>query len=351
MILLFVATEFWFLNTLIPTTNYLLEIVLYCTLLFSAAMVCHGELYAARPSAAHLARFYLMVSIGGALGGFFVSYLAPLIFRDYWELYLGIAAIWILLAVISRRKTNQAAKINLLPFISSFTALLVCIHFGLLVYYTLTESRYTDRNFFGVVQVRYVDTGSARENANVLVDGSTLHGMQFTDPVVRELPTAYYSYDSGIDLAIRNHPRYGSGLRIGVLGLGAGTLAAYGQPGVFYRFYEINPVIVDLANGKGGYFSFLEGQPGRYRDHPRGCAHLPRSRNPGRKDERFRYPGPGCLQQRFGPRPPGDQGSLRNLPAEPRPGWRDRGSYHQRQARPETCLLAACAILPKWDSP
>jgi hypothetical protein len=261
VILLFVATEMWFLNTLIPTTNYMLEIILYCFLLFSAAMVCHGELYASRPSAAHLTRFYLMVSIGGALGGFFVSFLAPLIFRDYWELCLGIAVIWILITIISRKNPNQGSKINFLPFLSAITALLVCVHFGLSIYYTLTESRYTNRNFFGVVQVRYVDTGSPRQNANVLVDGSTLHGMQFVHPAVRDMPTTYYSLDSGIELAIKNHPRYGSGLRIGVLGLGTGTLAAYGQAGDIYRFYEINPVIVDLAEGKGGFFSFLKDSP------------------------------------------------------------------------------------------
>ena len=257
VILLFVATELWFLNTLLPTTNYLLEIILYCTLLFAAAMVCHGELYASRPSETHLTRFYLMVSIGGALGGFFVSYLAPLIFRDYWELYLGIAAIWILLALISRTKPGKGAKINVLPVVGGITALIVCVHFGLLIYYTLTESAYTDRNFFGVVQVRYVDTGSLQQNANVLVDGATVHGMQFVDPAVRDIPTTYYSRDSGIELAIDNHPHQGN-LRVGILGLGAGTLAAYGQPGDLYRFYEINPVIVDLANGKDGYFSFLK---------------------------------------------------------------------------------------------
>ncbi len=258
VILLFVATELWFLNMLVPTTNYLLEIVLYCFLLFAATMVCHGELYASRPSTAQLTRFYLMVSIGGVLGGFFVSFLAPLIFRDYWELYMGIAALWILLAILSRRRPDQAVKFNFLPFLSAFTALLVCLHFGLLIYYTLTESRYTDRNFFGVVQVRYADTGSAQSNAYMLVDGSTVHGMQFLDPAVRDMPTTYYSRDSGIELAINSHPRDGAGLRVGILGLGTGTLATYGQPGDRFRFYEINPVIVDLANGKGGFFSYLK---------------------------------------------------------------------------------------------
>jgi spermidine synthase len=59
-------------------------------------------------------------------------------------------------------------------------------------------------------------------------------------------------------LALLNHPRAGKGLKVGILGLGIGTLAAYGQPGDEYRFYEINSIVVDLAEGQGGYFSFLK---------------------------------------------------------------------------------------------
>ena len=72
------------------------------------------------------------------------------------------------------------------------------------------------------------------------------------------MPTSYYGKDSGVGLAILNNPRYGAGLRVGVLGLGVGTLAAYGQPQDSYRFYEINPVVIDLANGQDGLFSFVK---------------------------------------------------------------------------------------------
>jgi spermidine synthase len=87
--------------------------------------------------------------------------------------------------------------------------------------------------------------------------GITVHGLQFVDPNVRSLPTTYYVPESGAGLAIQHHPRYGHGLRVGMLGVGAGTLAAYGQPGDSYRLYEINPVVVNLAQGQGGYFSFV----------------------------------------------------------------------------------------------
>ncbi len=256
--LLLMGTVIWILNTFIPSLNFILEIVIYCFLLFCGAMICHGELYALRPAPTQLTRFYLMVSIGGALGGFFVSFLAPLIFQGYWELYLGITFIWILLAILSIKDPETQSKINIYPAINTITALLVSLHLGLLIYYSVTENQYIRRNFFGVVEVRHVDTGIALQEANVLVDGETMHGLQLLDPAVRDLPTSYYSDESGIGLAIRNHPRYGSGLRVGILGLGTGTLAAYGQAGDTYRFYEINPAVVDLAEGKGGYFSFLQ---------------------------------------------------------------------------------------------
>jgi hypothetical protein len=81
--------------------------------------------------------------------------------------------------------------------------------------------------------------------------------MQFIDPEMRDVPTTYYVEDGGAGLAILNHPRYGSEMKVGLLGLGVGTLAAYAQPGDKYRLYEINPVVTDLAEGQGNYFSFL----------------------------------------------------------------------------------------------
>ena len=89
--------------------------------------------------------------------------------------------------------------------------------------------------------------------------GITVHGLQFISPKLRNVPTTYYVPGAGAGLAIRNHPKEGRDphMRVGLLGLGVGTLAAYAQPGDVYRLYEINPVVVDLAAGQGNYFSFL----------------------------------------------------------------------------------------------
>ena len=89
-----------------------------------------------------------------------------------------------------------------------------------------------------------------------MIHGMTVHGIQFPDDRTR--PTTYYANDSGVGLLLDNYPRNGQGLRVGVLGLGAGTLATYARQGDVYRFYEINPVVIQLAEGEGGYFTFLQ---------------------------------------------------------------------------------------------
>jgi len=255
--LLLFGTFGWFFVTINPTPDFILEIILYNFLLFAATMVCHGELYALRPPASHLTRFYLMVSIGGALGGIVVNLAAPILFRGYWELYFGVTFIWIILTLLlyKRESTKSGSSFSLL--FSAIATLFSCIQLVSIIYFSLTENVAIHRNFYGVVHVSQGEIETIRKDANTLVHGSTVHGFQFLDPDIHNMPTSYYTRDSGIGLAILNHPRYCSGMRVGVLGLGTGTLAVYGKPGDYYRFYEINPDIITLANGQGGYFSFL----------------------------------------------------------------------------------------------
>ena len=264
------------------------QIIAYCLLLFSVCMLCHGELYVLRPHAEHLTTFYLMVSIGGALGGIFVSLIAPLIFNGYWEFFVGLAmAIAILLTVLrpslrgaffatkqsptlqgslgqsswgllrSSRARNDEAKITA-------RARFVFVVFGLVtVMLTLLSTffsgaLYSQRNFYGVIRVRQIVPDGSTEIANVMSHGITVHGLQFvSNPELRQMPTTYYVRDAGAGLALLNHPKYGNEQRVGLLGLGVGTLATYAQPGDVFRLYEINPVVTDLAAGNGHYFSFL----------------------------------------------------------------------------------------------
>jgi hypothetical protein len=238
------------------------QILAYCLLLFSACMLCHGELYLWRPAAEHLTTFYLMVSIGGALGGMFVSLIAPLIFNGYWEFFVALAmTIAILLIVLREKNYVTLSEAQSLRARSRF----IFIVFGsvtvmlALLSTSLFGALYSNRNFYGVIRVRQIVPEGSTETANVMSHGITVHGLQFVSSNLRKVPTTYYVPEAGAGLAILNHPKYGHDqhMRVGLLGLGVGTLAAYAQPGDVYRLYEINPVVVDLAEGHGDYFSFL----------------------------------------------------------------------------------------------
>lgn len=252
------------------------QILAYSLLLFAACMLCHGELYLLRPAPEHLTVFYLMISIGGALGGLFVSLIAPLIFNGYWEFFIGLAVAMAVLLTILRlpgrqkgssplyqpsvnvsepappRPADLSARARFLFFVFALTTLLL-----LLLDAFVSDSLYARRNFYGVIRVREGLVGEPPRPAYLMTHGITVHGLQFIGKG-RSLPTTYYVRESGAGLAILNHPKYGNGMRVGMLGVGAGTLALYGQPGDEYRLYEINPVVIDLAEGDGGFFTFVQ---------------------------------------------------------------------------------------------
>jgi hypothetical protein len=193
-----------------------------------------------------------MVSIGGAMGGLFVSLIAPLIFNGYWELFVGLAMTIAVLLMIFRgsRQVHERARFILFVFgLVSVLLYLVGTYFS--------GSLFSERNFYGVIRVKEDWVGEPKRPVYLMAHGVTIHGMQFIGEGSR-LPTTYFVNSSGVGLALLNHPRYGQGLRVGILGVGIGTLTAYGQPGDTYRLYEINPVVTDLAEGRGGYFSFVK---------------------------------------------------------------------------------------------
>ena len=229
------------------------QILAYCLLLFSACMLCHGELYLTRPAAQHLTTFYLMVSIGGALGGTFVSLAAPLLFNGYWEFFVGLAMAMAILVTVIRSNRAEMARAR---FVFSIF-ILVTVMLSILGSYR-SGVLFSKRNFYGVIRVRQLIPEGSGGPAYVMSHGITVHGLQFLRAEVRDRPTTYYVPEAGAGLAILNHPRYGHGLRVGMLGAGIGTLAAYGRAGDSYRLYEINPVVIDLAEGQGDYFSFLK---------------------------------------------------------------------------------------------
>jgi len=224
--------------------------------LFAGCMVCHGELALRAPPAAHLTRFYLVMAAGGAAAGIAVGLVAPAVLRDFWELPLPYV---LLLLYRDRRASGGAVRVTPL----SWAALVAILWLGITAFVLPVLRRGTTtvasaRNFYGVLRV--ADDVRLPSAMRRLRHGRIVHGTQFLDPARQGEPTAYYAHGSGVDLAIRQHLRRKAGLGINVaaVGLGAGTIAAYGLPGDSMRFYEINPDVVDFAHR---HFSYLRRSP------------------------------------------------------------------------------------------
>jgi hypothetical protein len=216
--------------------------------MFFACYFCHAETYALRPDkASEGTLFYLLVAAGGAAGTFFIGILCPLIFTanyDFALAFLGtgalaLAATW-----------NSGWRQRLLW--SAGTAGLLTLVFMLHIAYA-RDTLLEERNFYGALRVTESHFPPQALTVRTLFNGSIQHGMQWFAPEFRRTPTTYYATDSGVGLALRfccgDRPR-----KIGVIGLGAGTIAAYGLPGDRLRFYEINPAVLPIAQH---LFTFL----------------------------------------------------------------------------------------------
>ena len=235
-------------------------IPLYSATLFAACMVCHGELARLKPHAAYLTEFYLMVALGGASGGVFVGLLAPAVFRDLYELPFAMIALCIL-AVVALERDPQSLLHGRwrTPMRITCLALMLALSFALTRVYRNSSAGalVLSRNFYGVLNV--TDWGEGPAAMRILSHGTIIHGKQFLEPDRRDWPTTYYGPESGVGLAIRDAGTRGT-LRVGLVGLGAGTLAAYGRRGDVFRFYDINPEVVELARSK---FTFLKDSPAK----------------------------------------------------------------------------------------
>lgn len=235
------------------------QLTIYPGTMFICCMVCHGELVRLRPAAQHATLFYLLVSAGGAMGGVLVAVGAPLLLPDYWEYPIGLA-VTAVLAFLAICMSASRVTIGLLLAGQAVAAILIAT-FLQLHDHDDDHKRIpvaATRNFYGVLHVR--DLIDARNNRwRVLMNGRINHGTQFHDPVKSRQPTTYYTAHTGIGMAMNNHPRRFAldpdqqSLRVGVVGLGTGTIAANGRPGDYILFYEINPVVVEFAQK---YFAY-----------------------------------------------------------------------------------------------
>ena len=235
-------------------------IPLYCATLFVACMVCHGELARLKPHPRHLTAFYVAVAVGGALGGVFVGLFAPRVFADLYELPFGVILTAVLVAAVlhadresfTRRWAYRATVAGAAAFAAAITVALAYIYADL-----ASDTRLLARNFYAALRV--YDSGEGLSATRILTHGTITHGKQFLDPTRRDWPTTYYGEASGVGRAIEALRQAGP-VRIGVIGLGAGTLAAYGRPGDAVRIYEINPQVVELARKEFSYVADSKAQ-------------------------------------------------------------------------------------------
>jgi SAM-dependent methyltransferase len=236
-----------------------------CGALFVCCMVCHGELAKRRPHPKYLTQFYLMVSVGGAVGGMFVAFISPRIFQDYLELPIALVACLALVTCVLWNKAPETPGSPRAPRAMWIRVALVLATIGFAGYLARAQEKKdrgyvrSVRNFYGVLHVRDDKDGDYGAPAErVLVHGTIDHGTQLSRPGSDRIPTSYFGVGSGISRALHTLHETRGHLRIGILGLGAGVTATLANAGDTLHYYEINPLILDIATHQ---FGFVNGCP------------------------------------------------------------------------------------------
>ncbi|MGH9647465.1 MAG: spermidine synthase, partial [Bryobacteraceae bacterium] len=230
-----------------------IQLIVYLAALFAICMVCHGELRQARPEPSHLTLFYLTIAAGGVLGGVFVALIAPRIFTEFDEYPIGLAAACLLGLTGWLRSGAWAlwTRSNFAIRIPIMALLLGGLSSTLTV--TMSGARKaagTWRNFYGILRV--TDLPGPHGVIRELTHGRIKHGAQYLDPFLRDTPISYYGPHSGVAMAVNALPE--APRKIAVIGLGTGTVAAWGRPDDLIRFYEINPLVENIAST---WFTYL----------------------------------------------------------------------------------------------
>jgi hypothetical protein len=231
-----------------------MTVSVYTASLLVCCMVCHGELAARKPHPRYLTGFYVMISVGGAVGGLFVGLVAPNFFNADYEFPVGMvmcATLVVGLALWPRAAWMRAAM-----------ALLLCgyvVYIGAGVRENVIGYRALVRNFYGLLSVDQDGDESQEDSVRWMSHGVINHGGQMLNEAYRREPVFYFCPPTGIGRAMTALGKRGP-IRAGILGLGCGTLAAYGRAGDTYRIYEINPAVLDLANRE---FTYLKDTPAK----------------------------------------------------------------------------------------
>ncbi len=286
---------------------YWLDLALHLLAFFLAIMVCHGELAKSRPSTTHLTKFYLIMSFAGMLGGMFNTFVAPFVFNAVYEYPIMIVLALLLRPSILIEEGFSPEKLKPLLLQTLFPVLLLIV--GLSLYYfidnfpryldsvggalillagmtyafrkqaitlalltgtllffsiglhsSLSHTLYQKRSFFGVFSVREAmlrDENNQPEKYHELFHGTTKHGAQRLSATHKTIPLTYYSQQGPMGQLFKEFETDNSSWVIGSVGLGAGALACYAKPAQQWTFYEIDPLVVEIARNTQ-YFHYLD---------------------------------------------------------------------------------------------
>ena len=262
--------SFFFLSWLLDQGylhGFWLQVGGYLVVLFLGCMVCHGELYRLRPRPERLTAYYLGIALGGALGGMFVALVAPALFKTFLETPIITVIVAALVTFILWRERPRWSFALPPLALAVMGSLAIAASLGYVLVDLRKQSIHVTRSFYGAYRVKEVtvmpldgvDYPLAPGTARILLSGQIYHGLQFTSAAAALIPTAYFCQEEGMGVTFRALPAK-TNRNIGVVGLGAGTLAAYARPGDHLRYYEINPDVLRIAKT---YFTFLTDCPGR----------------------------------------------------------------------------------------
>jgi len=228
----------------------------HLALLLALGMVCHGELARMRPPTSRLTSYYLCLSAGGALGGLLAGIVAPLVLTDHYELHFSILAAWVLAmtAMVADRRSPFHDGRNFKGLLG-MAALLVALALAMDSHASgeRGNSLALARNFYGVLKVREISAGSD-DSYYHLTNGDISHGSQFRSVNNRRVPLSYYHPATGVGQIMTALDEQ-TPQRVGLVGLGVGTLAAYAEAGDEFQFFEINPQVIEFADK---YFTYLQ---------------------------------------------------------------------------------------------
>lgn len=235
-----------------------LQTAIYSSTLFFVCLLCHGEIVLTRPDKGALTIFYLYISLGGVLGTLLASVISPLLLPNYFEFHIGLVFFIMLIGYMFSTSYKQFSR----PLLISFTAIALLLAS---TFYQIEKKDFPKnvtetasfRSFYGVLKVLEIGAGTPAAHRRIYNDGIN-HGSQLIANQYEAIPNSYFSERSGVGITLNNYQE--PQRRIGVIGLGAGTLAAYGETGDVIDFFEIN---IDSVTAAENHFTYLKNSPAK----------------------------------------------------------------------------------------